>query len=41
MPRFYGVDVFGEPKRNKLTDGETTFVKFNGDSREEQNQYLI
>ena len=36
MPRFYGIDVFGEPKRNKLTDGETIFVKFNGDLREEQ-----
>ena len=36
VPRFYGIDVFGEPQRNKLIDGDMITVKFNGDLREEQ-----
>ena len=36
VPRFYGIDLFGEPKRNKLLDGDMITVKFKGDLREEQ-----
>jgi superfamily II DNA or RNA helicase len=36
MPRFYGYKKFGDPKINKLTEGEKINIKFNGSLRKEQ-----
>ena len=36
LPRFYGVERYGEPSDNKLTEGEDIDITFKGDLREEQ-----
>lgn len=44
IPRFYGLDKFGVPKQNKLSEGNTIDVKFAGSLRDYQqtivNAYL-
>ena len=44
IPRFYGLDKFGEPKENNILPGDTINIEFNGDLRSEQkpieNVYL-
>lgn len=36
LPRFYGLEKFGEPKINKLNIGSKIDIKFNGSLRKEQ-----
>ena len=36
IPRFYGIDNFGIPKKNKLSEGQDININFNGDLREIQ-----
>ena len=36
IPRFYGIDNFGIPKKNKLPEGQDININFNGDLREIQ-----
>ena len=36
LPRFYGINRFGEPNENKIGDGEKIKINFKGDLREEQ-----
>ena len=44
IPRFYGMDTYGEPEAINLSDGEDIDIKFNGDLRDFQkpivNAYL-
>ena len=36
IPKFYGVEKYGLPKKTKMNDGDDIDIKFNGDLREEQ-----
>ena len=36
LPRFYGVERFGEAKNNTIEEGDTIQLQFNGSLREEQ-----
>ena len=36
LPRFYGIDNYGSPKKNKLPEGEDIDINFKGDLREIQ-----
>ena len=36
LPRFYGIEKFGEPIQNNIEEGDSIHLKFNGNLREEQ-----
>jgi superfamily II DNA or RNA helicase len=36
LPRYYGIELFGTPKRCIIPDGETTHLQFNGSLRDYQ-----
>ena len=36
LPRFYGIEKFGLPNEDSLTEGDSINIKFNGDLRKEQ-----
>jgi len=36
LPRYYGIELFGSPKRYIIPDGETTNLQFNGSLRDYQ-----
>jgi len=38
LPRFYGIEKYGQPKRNVLSEGESINIEFNGTLREIQQQ---
>ena len=44
IPRFYGIDTYGEPESSNLSAGKDIDIKFNGDLRDFQkpivNAYL-
>ncbi len=44
IPRFYGIDTYGDPEATNLSDGEDINIEFNGDLRDFQkpivNAYL-
>ncbi len=40
IPRFYGNDKFGFPTENKLDEGESIHLKFNGNLRSEQEPII-
>ena len=37
LPRFYGLEKFGQPTEDKIKEGDDIDLKFNGSLREEQN----
>jgi superfamily II DNA or RNA helicase len=36
VPRYFGQEMFGEPKENKITDGENMYIHFHGKLRDVQ-----
>ena len=36
LPRFYGLEKFGQPQENKIHEGDDVTMEFKGDLREEQ-----
>ena len=40
LPQFYGYNTFGEPTINKIEEGETINIGFNGELREEQKPII-
>ena len=40
LPRFYGINKFGNNYTNKIEEGEDINLKFNGEMREEQKPII-
>ena len=40
VPRYWGINNFGDPKENKIKDGKTIDLKFNGELRDYQNNVI-